>query len=577
MRIFFTMLITTIVILFIVSGNTLASSNDTLNVYAGSGISLDETIMADTTSNGKLAHKVYKLVSLDTTYVFLDVITITSDIEVIGQLGSDGRPPCIQPGVNVDNTVPAQLFLLSGRGKSATFKHLYLLGTSTINTTDYADAITVTEDSVRVVVDSVVFDVWWGDGVIYSGNWDKFYITNNIFRNFTSPSTYCGEAFRNANSSGYTDTVYIRYNTFFCGYCYAACPVTLALVNYFDFTNNNVMWLFNAPFWIFNVTNAKVNNNIFYGTWAGGQNNTEYSGQNDEPLSLEVGSIIDLDTLTKRNAADFGIDTAKTEWRTLAEQKRNIEVKNNAYFTPTELTDFYNQWNDTSTSDKIRINHWMNDRTTNMFANKTTWAGLTESGNINVDPGFGSSINSVLNNNVGNGIGLFEYFTEIRQDNPDPGYFGYQLKDVGNDNWIPEWPLPEVTDMKYTNASVKTGSTSGNIIGDPNWFGKKLDAVKNNSAIVPAAFSLSNAYPNPFNPTTNIQFTVAKSENVKLVVFNILGQQVKTLVNGEMKAGSYTATWNGKDEFGTSVASGIYFYRFESKSFNSTKKMILMK
>jgi hypothetical protein len=94
---------------------------------------------------------------------------------------------------------------------------------------------------------------------------------------------------------------------------------------------------------------------------------------------------------------------------------------------------------------------------------------------------------------------------------------------------------------------------------------------------VPVKFALSQNYPNPFNPTTNIQFNIAKSENVKLVVFNILGQKIATLVNGEMKAGTYTATWNGKDEFGNSVASGIYFYRFESQSFNSTKKMILMK
>jgi len=576
MKVIVTMLTVVIAIMCFATDRTLAGNNDTLFIYSNNGMTLDETIMSDTTATGVLAHKVYKLVSLDSTYVFLDAITATSNIEVIGAVGSNGRYPCILPGVNPDNTVPTQLFVLTGKGITGKFKHLYLMGTSTINTTDCADAITATEDSVRVIVDSVIFDSWWGNSVLYSGNWDKFYITNNVFRNFTSPYTYCGEAFRNGNSSGYTDTVYMRNNTFFCGYCYAACPVTLALVNYFDFSNNNVMWFFNAPFWIFNVTNAKINNNIFYGVWAGGENNTEYYGQWDEPLSLEVGSTIDLDTLTKRTAADFGIDTTLSNWRTLAEQKRNIEVKNNVYYNPSKLTDFWKAWNDTATVDKIHINPWMNDRTKGMFSNKTMWPGLVESGNINVDPGFGSSILDVFDNGVGNAIGINEYFSEIRTDNPDPGYYGYQIGDVAGDNWMPVWPLAEKADMQYTNSALKTGSTTGSVIGDPNWFGI-VTGVKTNSSVVPEKFSLSNAYPNPFNPTTNIQFTVAKSENVKLVVYNTLGQKVKTLINQSYKPGSYTASWDGRDEFGKSIASGIYFYRFESQSFTATKKMILMK
>ena len=577
MKVIVSVLTLVIALICFATEKTSAQTNDTLYVYADSGLSLDETIMSDTTSYGVLAHKVYKLVSLNLTYVFLSDITVNSDIEVIGQLGSDGRPPCIQPGLDPDGEVPTQLFVLNGRGITGKFKDLYLLGTSTINTTDCADAISVTEDSVKVIVDNVVFDAWWGNSVYYLGNWDKFYITNSVFRNFTSPWSYCGEAFRNGNGTGYTDTISFKNNTFFCGYCYAACPVTAALVNYFDFSNNNVMWFFNAPFWIFNVTNAKINNNIFYGVWAGCQNNTEYYGKWDQLLSLEVGSTIDLDSLTKRTAADFGIDTSLSNWRTLAEQKRNIEVKNNAYYTPSKLSDFYKTWNDTASEDYyLNINPFMNDRTTGMFTDKTMWPGLTESGNMNVDPGFGSSILSVLDNNVGNGIGLLEYFTELRTNNPDPGYYGYQLQDVVGDTWVPTWPLPEKTDMQYSNSALKTGSTTGSVIGDPNWFGIDTD-VKETSSKIPATFSLSNAYPNPFNPSTNIQFTVAKSENVKLVVYNTLGQKVKTLVNQSFQPGSYTISWNGTDEHGASMASGIYFYRFESQSFTSAKKMILMK
>jgi hypothetical protein len=578
--IFTTTFLIMMVVFFNLQSKTFAAS-DTLNVYASDSRSLETIILGDTTTGGLQAHKAYKLVSHDTTYIYYGAITVKSNITVIGTLGTNNRPPCIQPAVLSDGSMPVNLFTLNGTGIKVLFRNLYFLGTSSSNNNDVADfpdAIRVPADSVRLTLDNVVFDAWYGDGIIYTGNWDKFYITNCKFRNFAQPSWYSGEVLRNGwPGTAYTDTVVMKYNTVSCVNAYAACTVTKSLVNYFDFSHNSVIWMFKNPMWLFNLTNAKVNDNIFYGVYAGGSDISEYTGQWDEPFSLEVGSIVDLDTLTKKTAADFGVDTSKSNWSALAEAKRNIEIKNNVYYTPTALANFQTEWNDTATVDKIYLSSWMNTRTTKMFANKTTWPGISESGNLNVDPGYGSSILDVLYSGKGNGLGLLEYFKEIRTGVTPTDWWGYQITQVGSAvDWVPTWPLPEATDMKYTNASLKTGSTDGLPIGDPNWFGITT-AVAKTSAKVPTAFSLSNAYPNPFNPTTNIAFTVAKSENVRLVVFNILGQQIKTLVNGVMKAGSYTATWNGKDEFGSSVASGIYFYRLESQSFNSTKKMILMK
>ena len=97
------------------------------------------------------------------------------------------------------------------------------------------------------------------------------------------------------------------------------------------------------------------------------------------------------------------------------------------------------------------------------------------------------------------------------------------------------------------------------------------------SSEMPIDYSLSDAYPNPFNPSTNIDFKIAKDNYVRLVIYNTLGQEVKTLINGELKSGSYSATWNGKDDLGNEVPAGIYLYRLESGTFNETKKMILMK
>lgn len=97
------------------------------------------------------------------------------------------------------------------------------------------------------------------------------------------------------------------------------------------------------------------------------------------------------------------------------------------------------------------------------------------------------------------------------------------------------------------------------------------------SNVVPSEFSLGQNYPNPFNPTTSIEYSVPVRSNVEISIFNILGQKVATIMNDVHEAGTHRATWNGKDQFGKSVASGIYFYQMRAGSFEQVKKMMLMK
>jgi hypothetical protein len=91
-------------------------------------------------------------------------------------------------------------------------------------------------------------------------------------------------------------------------------------------------------------------------------------------------------------------------------------------------------------------------------------------------------------------------------------------------------------------------------------------------------YSLAQNYPNPFNPTTTINFTLKKRSKVTLKVFNVAGQAVKTLVS-ELKAPGlmHSATWDGTDNRGTAVASGVYFYKLSAGDFSQTKKMVLLK
>ncbi len=94
---------------------------------------------------------------------------------------------------------------------------------------------------------------------------------------------------------------------------------------------------------------------------------------------------------------------------------------------------------------------------------------------------------------------------------------------------------------------------------------------------LPVKFVLNDNYPNPFNPQTNISFTVPSSGNINLTVYNITGQRVATLVDGYQHSGEHNVQWNGLDQNGNQVSSGIYFYSLKTDASSMTKSMVLLK
>ncbi|MFH2035239.1 MAG: FlgD immunoglobulin-like domain containing protein [Candidatus Zixiibacteriota bacterium] len=95
--------------------------------------------------------------------------------------------------------------------------------------------------------------------------------------------------------------------------------------------------------------------------------------------------------------------------------------------------------------------------------------------------------------------------------------------------------------------------------------------------VLPYRFELSQNYPNPFNPVTTIEYSLPGRSHVTIEIYNILGQKVRTLVDSEESAGSYTITWDGTNSSGKSVSTGVYLYRFQAGDYFETKKMILLK
>ena len=95
--------------------------------------------------------------------------------------------------------------------------------------------------------------------------------------------------------------------------------------------------------------------------------------------------------------------------------------------------------------------------------------------------------------------------------------------------------------------------------------------------IIPGQIKLFHNYPNPFNPNTRIAVQLKKPLRIKLVIYNLLGQEIYRLAEGKFPAGNFEFGWNGKNAAGVDVVSGIYFYRLSSENFQQTRKMYLMR
>jgi len=171
----------------------------------------------------------------------------------------------------------------------------------------------------------------------------------------------------------------------------------------------------------------------------------------------------------------------------------------------------------------------------------------------------------------------------------------WRLVNKGADNYVfSDFPIP--VDLSYTNATMLTAGTNGFPIGDLNWFpakkttwlaqrtaelatihtalstGKTGVAAKQNNGL-PIEFNLQQNYPNPFNPKTTITYSIPKSGMVTLKVYDELGKEIATLVNGHRNADqTYRADFDA-----TRLASGVYFYTLSDGNYQVTKKMMLIK
>ena len=94
---------------------------------------------------------------------------------------------------------------------------------------------------------------------------------------------------------------------------------------------------------------------------------------------------------------------------------------------------------------------------------------------------------------------------------------------------------------------------------------------------LPKEFALHNNYPNPFNPVTNITYDIPEATDVTLEIYNVMGQRVRTLAQGNHEPGRYQIVWSATNDIGQALSSGMYIYRIQAGDFVSVKKLVLMK
>jgi hypothetical protein len=157
---------------------------------------------------------------------------------------------------------------------------------------------------------------------------------------------------------------------------------------------------------------------------------------------------------------------------------------------------------------------------------------------------------------------LLENSSCIDAGNPDPLY--YDPEDPDNSGFA-------------LYPAMGTITNDMGAYGGPNAIGWVPVPVNDDVIIQPTLCKLYQNYPNPFNPETTISYQLPENGKVELTIYNLKGQKVKQLVSDQLSAGQHSVVWNGKDDNGKPVSSGIYFYKLKSGNFEKTKKMILMK
>ncbi len=512
--------------------------------------SLIKEMVEDTLADGSQAHDIYVLKKgavylLSQKMIFHNPMTIIGEEPTADSAIAQITPQPWDNGKCIGQVINTYADL--------TIKNVYFHGIATNNTARVGGSLIVAKKpKLRIHLDGVGWDYMGWSSLQLNQDSLVVILENLHVRNNTRPSgVYCPWTMNFGQHN--TDTLIVRNCTIFNQLSFLFKGRWMYF-NYLEIDHNTICQTGKWPLHYHWYRNAKITNNIFYNVDMWGDKEVERQGQDPD---LEMFGIVNVDTLPGNAPGD----TTQSIY-TIPENQRKLIVKNNCYYWSQDVLDYY------ATQDSVQCNVWMNPRTAAMFADDEHYPGLIEENTYNMDPGFTETGPNVILDWVKNArAGGTAYLPGWEPDKETlPDYYLFVL----------DWPYPE--DLTYSASMV---STDGFHIGDLNWYPEELaqyTAIESyKTPNIPNQMTLKQNYPNPFNPTTNIEYTLSNAQNVTLTIYNALGQKVRTLVQGKQAAGDHLVSWNGLNEAGTPVPSGVYFYRLQTKHGSKVRKMMLLK
>ena len=546
MGLFFTLLM-----LIVLPGRIWGQHELFIDDYAANGLYLNDEILGDTTATGERndVDRVYVLKDGGTYLVDSDIRNVGWVLKVQPESGATTKPT-IYAFRNPNNaTYPGQIFDAQG---DLWLNNLNLVGWSEFLPTDISDMpnrlINVSAAGPSVYVDNCVMS--GGRAVIIqtssnahvvkitnttmaqSGNLYKTNIGNGRFIDCRG-SSIDSLIVQNCSWTDATDRPIRHYSS--------TGPLGYVLIDHNTIRNDMGMHGGLALGWVSGI--VQVTNNVFVDNFALGNDST------DDVRLAEFGDPNELDQFGNNRMtmlSSLNTDSTNTaQWT----------VSNNYYAISDSLQTFYDQHSDIGLGNLIPDTWYINKQTQD---STTAW----QKDNIT----FAHATHSLYNF-------VAWYWT------PDPDGPG-KTKATTNFSSAVDYERPLVDfysdtsrfNLRYNmSAKAFTGDMNGLPAGDPRWWVGivGVDEIGNSS---PTKFSLEQNYPNPFNPSTKIVYNIPKESKVKLEIFNILGQQVATLVNEVKPAGKYTIDFNASE-----LSSGVYIYKLSAGDQLFSKKMILLK
>ncbi len=553
------------------------AQSELLITWTGTPGEFENTIAADTLTDGTQAHDVY-ILEAGKIYLQITEINVNSSFTVRGQDANGGVPATIQPLPGADGLPaftgwPTTNFNMFGENATLKLENLLFNGAFADQSTHLWSIAVPRGDNQRLVVENNVWSDYQLSFAAFGTN-TKFYFNNSIVKacpSYPGGVFFNGFAWGAGSWMGTIDTIMVTNSSIMNMFGEAMVIYDQAeiygLVDHCTFANIVMGVCFYRG-----QNNMTFSNNLFYNIKVYGQS------KHDESAFGLWGGVKNgqgIIAILPQPAADSASIANGRGWDHL---NRNISYHNNAWVNDQNVLDFYQtspwQWDVTDSNGVTTTTHdtmlalsdqykWVGDTTLKVIAND---ASITEFNNVQTTATLALApeyINAIIPR-------IWDFRDDLIMQTYDNEWWQYEHD--GNPTNV-EWPIHE--DLRYSASSpAATASETGGPVGDPRW---DIIVGINDAVNTPKEFTLNQNYPNPFNPTTDIAFTLKQPSDIRLTIHNVLGQVVKTLVNESLLAGAYSYTWDGRDDLGNSVTSGVYLYTLNTKNKSVTKKMILMK